>query len=130
MDPNSHQPVAVRCDARGVLFEPVDADVLMRQRNCHVVLTEPGAVRGNHWHRHATEVSVVLGPARVCIRRESGIEEIQVPDGQAWRFVFPPGISHAMQNTGGRPMVVIAFSDQVHDRQSPDVVSDILIGTP
>ena len=117
----------MRRDPRGVLFEPVDADLLIRQRNCHIVLTEPGAVRGNHWHRHATEVSVVLGPARVCIRRESGIEEVHVPEGQALRFVFPPGLAHAMQNTGTRPMVVVAFSDQIHDRQSPDVVPDILI---
>lgn len=126
-------PLRLARDARGIVFEPVDAAELARQRNCHVVLTEPGCVRGNHWHRHATEITVVLGPARVRIRRAEGGEDVQdvvVPDGQAFRFVFPPGVAHALENTGDRPMLAVAFSDQTHDRSQPDVVAEVLLPPP
>lgn len=120
-------PLEIRRDERGLVFEPVDAAELSRQCNCHVVLTEPGGLRGNHWHRRATEVSIVLGPARVRIRHQAGLEDVLVPEGQAYRFVFPPGVAHAMQNTGARPMLVVAFTDQVFDRATPDIVPDGLI---
>ena len=109
---------------RGVLFEPVDADADAAAH--HVVLTEPGAVWGTTGIGTPRK-SRLFGPP-ACIRRESGIEEIQVPMAApevrlpAWHFARDA-------NTGDRLMVVIAFSDQVHDRQRPDVVPDIPIGT-
>jgi UDP-2-acetamido-2,6-beta-L-arabino-hexul-4-ose reductase len=36
-------------DKRGIIFEPIIADYLPDQKNAHVVITEPGAVRGNHF---------------------------------------------------------------------------------
>lgn len=48
-------------DARGWVIEPIGEQQLPAQRNCHVVLTEPGAVRGNHFHRHSPEIFVMMG---------------------------------------------------------------------
>lgn len=55
-------------DARGVVFEPLASAQLGAQRNVHVVLSAPGAIRGNHFHRVLHEVTVVMGPARVAWR--------------------------------------------------------------
>jgi len=120
-------PLELRRDQRGLVFEPVGASQLAGQRNCHVVLTRPGAVRGNHWHRRATEIAVVLGPARVRARRDADVEEVLVPEGEVYRFVFPPGLAHAIQNTGTSPLLVVAFTDQIHDPEHPDVVPEVLI---
>jgi UDP-2-acetamido-2,6-beta-L-arabino-hexul-4-ose reductase len=36
-------------DARGLVVEPLMPDLLSGQRNVHIVLTQPGCVRGNHY---------------------------------------------------------------------------------
>jgi dTDP-4-dehydrorhamnose 3,5-epimerase-like enzyme len=122
------EPVQVHRDARGLLLEPVDQATLRHLSNAHLAITEPGAIRGNHYHNRGTEVTVILGPALVRVRQSDAIQDIQVPEGQAFRFVFPPGLPHAFQNNGARPMVLIAFNTVVHDPAQPDVVRETLLG--
>jgi dTDP-4-dehydrorhamnose 3,5-epimerase-like enzyme len=119
----------VRCfhDSRGLVFEPVGAPLLSGQRNVHVVMTEPGAIRGNHLHQRSTEITAVVGPVLVRVREEGQLRDVMVPDGEARRFVIPNGVSHAFQNTGTRPMLLVSFSTEVFDPAHPDVVRDVLI---
>jgi dTDP-4-dehydrorhamnose 3,5-epimerase-like enzyme len=136
-------PLRQSRDARGVVFEPLDAAALAAQRNVHVVLSAPGAVRGNHFHRVQHEVTVVVGPARVAWRLahalegtnagdaappSAAIETVEVPAGAAWRFEFPPGIAHAFENTGPETQVLIAFATHSHDPANPDTFRDPLLG--
>lgn len=107
-------------DARGWVIEPVDEAGLRGKRNAHIVWSEPGAVRGNHYHKRTTEVFVVVGPALVCVREGAVTREFSVPAGRAMRFTIPPGVPHAIQNTGTRPMILMSFTDQPHDRTRPD----------
>jgi UDP-2-acetamido-2,6-beta-L-arabino-hexul-4-ose reductase len=117
----------VRGDARGWVVEPADEAQLAAQRNVHVVLTRPGAVRGNHRHRRGTEILVVHGPAMVRIRDgEAEFDTVIAPD-EAYRFVVPPGVAHAVQNTGTEAMVLIAFNTEPHDPDAPDVERVVLI---
>ena len=137
-------------DERGVVFEPLDAERLATQRNVHVVLSAPGTIRGNHFHRVLHEVTVVVGPARVAWRpayvapvsgvaeaaeaatppgeTPAPVETVDVPSGEAWRFEFPPGIAHAYLNTGHETQVLVAFSSEPHDPANPDTYRDVLLG--
>ena len=114
-------------DARGWVIEPLSEALLAGQRNAHVVLTEPGAVRGNHYHERTTEVFVVMGPALVRVREDGALRDIRVPVGQALRFTIPPGVAHAIQNPGPRPIILMSFNTQPHDRAHPDTVPAALI---
>ncbi len=116
----------MRRDARGLLFEPIAAGELAAMRNVPVVLTEPGHVRGNHYHARATEWMTVLGPACVRARSGGGIEETRIPAGEAWRFTFGPRVSHAVVFDGPAVGVLVSFSDAVHDAAEPDTVRDAL----
>jgi len=118
----------LRCstDARGFVFEPLDALGLRQQRNVHVVLTMPGQTRGNHSHRTGTEVSAVIGPARVTYRESTDVTTIDVPANEVWRFVFPPGVPHAFRNSGSAPMVIVSFNTVPHDPDNPDTVRDVV----
>ena len=116
----------VRRDARGVVFEPLAAHELAGMRNVHLVVTEPGHVRGNHYHTASTEWMTVLGPARVRTRVDGRIQESRVPEGEAWRFTFPPAVSHAVLCDGECAGVLVAFSDAAHDPAAPDTVRDPL----
>jgi dTDP-4-dehydrorhamnose 3,5-epimerase-like enzyme len=119
----------LRCasDARGALFEPLDESGLGAQRNAHVVLSVPGAIRGNHLHRHSTETTVVYGPARVRWRDGAATQTMDIPQGEAWRFVFPPGVPHAYQNTGSGTMVLVSFSSAPHDPAAPDTEREAIL---
>jgi len=119
--------VSFSADARGWVIEPVDETLLAGKRNVHVVFSKPGAVRGNHYHQRGTEVLVVIGPALIRIREGGPVRDIHVPDGQAMRLTIPPGIAHAIQNTGTRPMILMSFATLPHDRAQPDTVPAVLI---
>jgi UDP-2-acetamido-2,6-beta-L-arabino-hexul-4-ose reductase len=120
------EPLNGSRDPRGIVLEPLDPGELAAQRNVHLVLTGPGQVRGNHFHRLGTEIATVLGPALVRVREKGALRDIHVPEGIAYRFVLPPGVSHAFQNTGSGPMVLVAFST-AYNPASPDVERDVLI---
>jgi dTDP-4-dehydrorhamnose 3,5-epimerase-like enzyme len=121
------EPVVLHQDSRGSVFEPLDPEHLPAQRNMHVVLTEPGCVRGNHYHTRGTEVLTVQGPALVRIRDAQGVQDTLIPEGGVTRFVIPPGVAHAIQNLGTRPTLLVAFRDRADDPADPDVVREVLI---
>ncbi|MFO0953898.1 MAG: cupin domain-containing protein [Isosphaeraceae bacterium] len=121
------EPIEYPTDPRGWVLEPLEADEFPSQKNAHLVLTLPGCIRGNHFHREGTEVSVVIGPALVRYREADQVREHQLEPGEAVRFRFPPGVTHAMKNTGDTPQMILSFNTSVHDRNRPDVVRDVLI---
>ena len=114
-------------DERGLVFEPLRPSEFTHQQNAHVVLTQPGCIRGNHFHPRGTEICVIKGPALVRIREDSKILDFDVISGEVKRFLFPPGVAHAIQNTGEELLLLISFNTIAHDPASPDVVRDVLI---
>jgi UDP-2-acetamido-2,6-beta-L-arabino-hexul-4-ose reductase len=121
------EPVRTHRDARGALFEPLDEAGLAPQRNVHVVLTEPGAIRGNHRHGTGTEVTVVMGPAFVRLKEQDCVRDVEVPPGETWRFTIPPGVVHAYRNPGPGTMVLVAFNTEVHDPANPDTFREEIL---
>lgn len=120
-------PVKTHLDARGALFEPLGDAELAGQKNVHVVLTRPDEVRGNHRHVAATEITTVVGPCRVRLKEGGALRDVQVPDGETWRFTIPPGVAHAFHNTGGAVMVLVSFSSHRHDPSGADTVRETIL---
>lgn len=107
-------------DARGLLFEPLDALSLASQQNVHVVISEPMVIRGNHRHLKGSEVAAVQGPC-LAVFEENGVRtEHRIPAGEVWRFDIPPGVAHAYQNTGDHPTVLVGFNSEFHKPEQPD----------
>jgi len=121
------EKLTMHSDARGAVVEPLAASALAAQQNVHIVVSQPGAVRGNHYHRVGTERITVIGPALARFREGSEISDIVIEAGEAVRFTIPPGISHAVKNTGAHPCVMVAFNTAAHDRNAPDTFRDVLI---
>lgn len=117
----------VHADERGAVFEPLEPALLTGWQNVHTVMTEPGGIRGNHRHLRGTEVTSVLGPALVRYRSGDEVEEMMVPPGEAWRFLFPPGTAHAFKNTGHKPLLLVSFNTELHDAAHPDAEREELI---
>ena len=117
------QVLEVHRDERGWVAEPLGAGHLPAQRNVHVVVSRPGAVRGNHYHPEGTEILTVAGPALVRTREAGVVSDTPVPDGACYRFTIPPGVTHAVRNTGEAPAVLIAFNTL----ESPATVRDVIL---
>ena len=123
----SYERLSVIFDERGFVLELLNAGDFASQRNAHIVVSLPGVVRGNHYHTKGRETMTVLGPSLVRFREHGGIEEAVVPDKEAWRFVFLPGVSHAIKNLGGEANTLVAFNTMEHDPANPDTHKDLLI---
>lgn len=121
------EKLRVAADARGIVFEPLDALGLQAQRNVHIVVTAPGAIRGNHYHHEGWEVSAVAGPARVRYREADQLTTLDVPVGEVWRFNFPAGVVHAFQNTGEGPMVIASFNTVPHDPANAGTEREVIL---
>jgi UDP-2-acetamido-2,6-beta-L-arabino-hexul-4-ose reductase len=93
----------------------------------HLVLIEPGAVRGNHYHPRGSEIFTVTGPALVRTRNAAELQDTVVPEGQAYRFEIPSGVSHAIACTGRRAAVLVAFSTELHDPHGGNTISDVIL---
>lgn len=119
--------LAVHRDSRGIVFEPMESGGLREQRNVHVVLSAPGQVRGNHYHRLGTEVLVVQGPALVRLKELDRIRDCRVPEGEVHRFVIPPDVPHAVRYEGAGVGVLVGFNSQAHDPKHPDSVREVLL---
>jgi len=119
--------VTVHADHRGIVFEPVDADDIAGKQNVHVVVTRPGEVRGNHYHKRTSEVMTVTGQALVRVSTDDGIEDMEIPAGEARRFRFAPRVTHTIKNTGDADIVLVAFAPEPHDRENPDTFRDEIL---
>lgn len=121
------EQLIMHSDARGAVVEPLTAQALAAQQNVHVVVSQPGAVRGNHYHKVGTERITIVGPALARFRDGDEINDVTIAAGEAVRFTIPPGISHAVKNTGTQVCVMVAFNTAAHDRATPDTFRDVLI---
>jgi UDP-2-acetamido-2,6-beta-L-arabino-hexul-4-ose reductase len=127
--PVEFDELSLHSDARGVVFEPLELEQIVLQRNTHVVISKPGVVRGNHYHLLGTEIMAVMGPARVRFKEDEEIRDIDIPAEKVYRFTFPPHVPHAIKNLGKQPNILIAFNTSVHDPENPDTVEETLIET-
>ena len=125
--PLKYDHLNVISDTRGFVFEPLVSEAFSSQRNAHVVMSDPGVVRGNHYHVRGEETVAVMGPALVRFRDKDEIKDIEIPAGKAFRFTFPPGVSHAIQNLNKAPNVIVAFNTIAHDPKKPDTIKDVLL---
>ena len=93
----------------------------------HLVITLPGFIRGNHFHKKGIENLIIYGSALIRIKEQGEIIDIIVAENEAIRLTIPPGISHAIKNIGSNPNLLVAFNTIEHTEQDTDVYPDILI---
>jgi dTDP-4-dehydrorhamnose 3,5-epimerase-like enzyme len=121
------EPTKSHKDPRGTVFEPLSGTELAGQKNVHVVLTQPGEVRGNHAHLTAVETTSVVGPCLVRLKEGADIRDVVVPGGEIWRFTIPPGVVHAFRNIGDAVMVLVSFSTNLHDPGGSDTRREVIL---
>jgi UDP-2-acetamido-2,6-beta-L-arabino-hexul-4-ose reductase len=114
-------------DIRGIVFEPIERESICTQQNCHIVISKPGIVRGNHYHLYGTETIVVAGPALLRFKEGTDVYDFEVHLEQVYKLVIPPKVSHAIKNVGEKENILVAFNTIPHDPEKPDVITDTLM---
>ena len=114
-------------DLRGIVLEPIENDQISRQKNIHVVVSEPGAIRGNHYHLQGTETLAVVGHALVRFKEDDELYDIEVHPEQVHKFIIPPKVTHAIKNIGDKSNVLVALNTVEHNPQKPDFVRVIIL---
>jgi dTDP-4-dehydrorhamnose 3,5-epimerase-like enzyme len=125
--PVSYEPLTLITDHRGFVIELLNSEKLAFQRNAHIVISLPGVARGNHYHGKGKETITVFGPSLVRFRENDKTTAVVIPEKEVWRFVFPPGVSHAIKNLGEEANILVAFNTIEHDPENPDTKADLLI---
>ena len=114
-------------DMRGIVFEPIEKESISTQENCHLVISEPGVIRGNHYHLNGTETIAIVGPAFLRLKEGNDIYDFEVPAKQVYKFIIPPKVTHAIKNLSEKINILIAFNTLAFDAQNPDAIGDKLI---
>jgi oxalate decarboxylase/phosphoglucose isomerase-like protein (cupin superfamily) len=76
----------------------------------HLASLAPGAIRGDHVHPDAAEYVLVWGgKAEVAWEEDGGIVRQAVSDDELVVFEVPPGVAHAVTNTGETTVYLAAY---------------------
>lgn len=96
-----------------------DSDLAVDPRSFHVVKTEPGRVRGNHYHPSKHEILFLFGGPNELIWQESGepVQRKMISDEKTL-IVVPPGVAHAVINPGPGVTYLAAWNSP-GDRDEP-----------
>ncbi|MEX2586741.1 MAG: hypothetical protein WD602_01935 [Actinomycetota bacterium] len=105
-------------------------DALSKVRNVHLTTLKPGYVRGNHVHSRQREVILITGPGSwefYYVEEPGGPSEVTAFSGTVTVAVeVPPGIPHAIKNTGSSEIAVLSCTDLAYDPAAPDVAEHLL----
>lgn len=108
-------------DARGYSFTaPAEALAFVgRMADVHLASTEPGAVRGNHYHLRRREAIVVLPGTKWSLHWDEGegsaAQHRSFEGDCAVLVLVSPGASHAVRNDGEDLLWLAAISSETYD---------------
>jgi dTDP-4-dehydrorhamnose 3,5-epimerase-like enzyme len=116
-----------KADNRGYLIElfrkeamDIEGDVFGQ---VYIAMTNPGIVRGNHYHSRKVEWFAAIGGEPLLI-----LENITTKVQHEFYLVekairIPPNFAHAFINTGNEPSLLIAYISESFNPDDPDTFS-------
>jgi UDP-2-acetamido-2,6-beta-L-arabino-hexul-4-ose reductase len=107
-------------DPRGVFVE------MLKTPDCgqfSYFTSQPGVVRGEHYHHSKTEKFLVI-QGTACFRFRNidtgATHEVVVTGGDGRIVETAPGWTHNVQNIGSDELIVMLWANEIFDREHPD----------
>lgn len=88
-----------------------------------VILSNPGVVRGNHWHQTKHEKFIVIKGTGIIRLRKVGTNEISsfnISDKYFKVIDIPAGFTHNLENIGTEDMITLVWASENYDPNNPD----------
>ncbi len=119
-------------DCRGWSIKPISDERIRNENitNLHIVSIKPNAIRGNHYHLHMTEqILIIGGTCRITVqdRKTNQKEEIIIENNAEMLLIFPPLLTHAIENIGSEMAYLFCYSNIDDDLQKHGTVKDNII---
>jgi UDP-2-acetamido-2,6-beta-L-arabino-hexul-4-ose reductase len=115
--------LAVIADNRGWLTELLKNEPSQTIEQIHFSVSKPGALRGNHYHKHRSEwLAVTSGVGKVFLEDNITKEKSEMmlsADCPALIKIYP-NITHAIVNCGDALMHLLVITNQKHDSKDTD----------
>lgn len=108
-------------DSRGWLLKILAGDDAVGAdgiRDVYAICSNPGEVRGHHYHRRAREWFCVLSGETTVFLEDpaSGERRLFALSGEVpGTLEVPPEVAHAVKASGKSPLWMVALADQCHD---------------
>ncbi|MDD5254409.1 MAG: cupin domain-containing protein [Candidatus Nanoarchaeia archaeon] len=113
-----------KVDERGWLIEIIGNSQLKGKIGLvYLTVARPGVVKGNHYHNRKTEwFCVIKGKGILVLVDEKNNEkkEINVSEDDLSIIKIPPGIIHAIKNTGKEDLYLLAHISEEYNVNDPD----------
>ena len=122
--------LAMFSDKRGWLTEILNDKPDQTIENIHYSYSKPGAVRGNHYHKHSTEwLCVTCGSGRIVLEDNATKEkkELVVSGDSPVLVKIPPKITHSIENCASVPMHLLMIMNEKHSSTYTDTYPGHLI---
>ncbi len=121
------KPVDLKVDARGWLFELVKSP---HAGQIFVSRTNPGIVRGNHYHDTKVEkFCVVQGRGRIRMRQllTDEIVDYECSDDPIRVVDIPAGWTHSIENSGSDDLITLFWASEIFDPARPDTYPEPVV---
>ena len=126
-------PLKNNGDERGYTYNiPKEAfDYIGKVEEAHAASIDLGSIRGNHYHIDRKEFIVILYSDSWIFAwksRDGSVGEKKQFDGCGCMLIrIQSNVTHAIQNTGGLPIHILAFSPKKYDPENSDTVARQII---
>ncbi len=121
----------VKKDTRGWLSEIIRAEDVDHKKFGQVLITaaNPGETKGNHYHKKKTEWYCVIkgrGILTIIDKKDKEKKEIELGDKNMVLVKIPINHFHWIKNIGKKEMLLLAYTDDVFNKNDSDTYIDNL----
>jgi dTDP-4-dehydrorhamnose 3,5-epimerase-like enzyme len=120
-------------DTRGALYNIPDSDMqfLDNIQNIHFGKIHPNSIRGNHYHHQSKEMLIIsYSDIWTLAWTEKDSDEISKKEFTGSGTVLikvNEGVVHSVKNNGDKDLEIIALSNRIFSKETPDTYSRILL---
>jgi dTDP-4-dehydrorhamnose 3,5-epimerase-like enzyme len=120
-------------DTRGALYNIPDTDMqfLDKIQNIHFGKIHPNSIRGNHYHHQSKEMLIIsYSDIWTLAWAEKDSDEISKKEFTGSGTVLikvNEGVVHSVKNNGDKDLEIIALSNRIFSKETPDTYSRILL---
>lgn len=120
-------------DTRGALYNIPDTDMqfLDKIQNIHFGKIHPNSIRGNHYHHRSKEMLIIgyLDTWTLAWAKKDSpkISKKAFTGSGTVLIKVNEGVVHSVKNNGDKDLEIIALSNRIFSKETPDTFSKILL---
>lgn len=118
-------PLEKHTDQRGLLVQNDYPELKDKFKHFLVSFSEPGIIRGNHYHKYKIEwFYVIKGTAKLVLEHIETKEQqtMTISEEKPELVEMIPNFAHAIHNIGDTELVFLGLVNEPFDPDNPDTI--------